>query len=354
MIFEIDDRVYAGFKEFCLHSLVSGGPDPHMRLTGWLCRSLPMEEKLWMISCYVGVYNFPVGERIWQEWPWQRVLTESPDEMVGWVVENWKGLALRRERRAVRTPAKLSHYLVTSAEWLRSGFQKARDGLGSDPLANYEAMWKASQDAVWGLGRYSCLRLLESYARYCDVPLLTPDVRPQGGHSPRETLAQIYPSLADRIRPHDDSRDAVTVSNLVTVDLVKRLADDRLPVDTYRIGSLLCEYHQQMEGRQYPGRANESEIKYIRAIEPYWGSRMNTSIWQARRDLHAPEFLGELQGWEGVRPEPERTYVDHGYVWSDALYSYTDTIDFSNPALRVPYPTDRELLERAHAVLAAD
>ena len=99
----IDRKLFDYFAQHIEYDLAAGGPDPHMRCTGHMVRDVSWEEKVWRIGCYVGVYNVPSAEVIWQHWPWKRVIND-PEGLASWIAENWKGLNFRRERRAVRTP----------------------------------------------------------------------------------------------------------------------------------------------------------------------------------------------------------------------------------------------------------
>jgi len=64
---------------------------------------------------------------------------------------------------------------------------------------------------------------------------------------------------------------------------------------------------------------------------------MKSEIPRARAEIFNHCCLGEMQGWSGVRPEPEKTLRKLGYTWTDTKYDYLATLetgDFEHPVPR--------------------
>lgn len=306
------------FAEFCRYERLTGGPDPHMKAVLWLSRSLPFVERLWRVLLYVGVYNVPSAEAIWRHWSGARYLAE-PEALEPWLTEHWKGLRLRRERRTVKSPAKLAAYCTGYFDTLTEFSQ----------FQSFDDAWTFAL-SLPHVGRYAATKLTECWHQ---LGLTTPvqDIRARGGWSPRATLRMLNPDLN-----HDEYDD----TQVQQAENLARLAHARLRLEFgislsfFEFEVMLCEYKASYSSkRQYPGRSLDSELSYEAAIRPYW-QIAETEHFQARRQLSPAWALGELQGWDGVRDELGHVLSQHGYTWSDSLYQYTATTDFANPVRR--------------------
>lgn len=320
------DRHWDFFAQFCHWEMAAGGPDPHMVLAGYLTKGLPFAEQLWRAGCYVGVYNVPSAEAIWRDWPWPKVL-EKPIEP--WLRENWKGLRTRRERRCVRTPEKMARFFNEYAQWIADGPMQ-RHAWGENPRANFDWLWNEADDVAY-LGRYVRFKIFEFYKRYLNVPLDMPDIRPDGGWSPRLMLAILRPEHAALLLG-EDSPEAFAGINAVAEETRQQMCKAYdLKMDTYIFEVMLCDYRQCYFGkRQYPGRSQDSELEYAHSISSYWGNKP-TQIWDSRAEIFPHEVLGEHSGWNHVRKELGAVLRDYRYMWTDLKYDYIRTEDLARP-----------------------
>jgi hypothetical protein len=313
----------ARFAEFCLYELASGGPDPHMRYVGHMSRDVDWAERAWRIGLYVAVYNVPTAEVIWQHWPWAKVwpdLQSKTPMFPRWIGTKWPGFQIRRERRAARTREKMVASLIELATWSAYDLPRlANGGLPADGEAAYEVMWAESSEILY-FGRYAQTKLLEAYRRYLPLRITTPDVRPEGGWSPRTTLNLLTRETDD---VHVNGKRVLERANWaaarVRSDLSVRIG---LMLDYFRLEVLLCEYHESYHGkRQYPGRSNDSELRYLRKVQAVWPD-YETQMLNARRELCPAQVLGETNGWEGPRENLGPMLATSGEVWSDLLWEY--------------------------------
>src|SRR5437867_1284587 len=104
-------------KEFALYELAAGGPDPHMRYAGKAAFPHGWQEIVWRAGVYMAFYNFASAEVVWQHWPYKEAKRKEAD-MGLWIMENWKGLRTRRERRTVRSWEKMATCLQGYMEWM--------------------------------------------------------------------------------------------------------------------------------------------------------------------------------------------------------------------------------------------
>lgn len=301
------------FAEFAKWDKASGGPDSHMATVGWLVKDLPVEQRLWQIGLYLGVYNVPTAEALWHHFPRAEDLPPAA-EVEAWLRSQWDGIATRRERRSVRRPEQLAQFLVSYADWCLvqpQGWWHEPDG--------YEDAW-ASALGIYSVGRYIAIKLLEAAHRYCYMAASIPDIRAKDGWSPREGLALIYPEHFDVLM--DPNGDIATVEAIADGHFVMVNEDYGVDLTRFEHQVFLCDYKQSYVGmRQYPGRSLDSEIEYYLAVLPFW-PEVPFRMFDARAALFPPECLGEITGRTGVRKELGRFLRDTRSTWSDLLYQY--------------------------------
>lgn len=313
------------FIEFSRLEKLAGGPDPHMKLAGRLAQGLGAVDKpdiWWVGGCYIGVYNYPTAEMLLFNWPLDAVLVNDASEIEEWLTAHWDGIETRRERRSVRTPRQLARFLKEYAGWCAD-----RAGLGElmwaeSPEVNYERLFRDAQ-GVYSLGRYVALKLMEFLRRYADAPISQPDLRLLGGWSPMEGLALIFPEHADLLELGDRS---APLGEDLGFQLMKQAFQMNVKLDNYEMQVLLCDFKQMVNGRQYPGRSQDSELDYEAKIAPHWGGSLSPSMRSYRKELFPEWALGELHGWSGVRKPLTRFYGATGTIWTDSTMSYPDDV----------------------------
>jgi hypothetical protein len=295
-----------------------------MACVGEMSKNCTWGEKMWRAGCYVGVYNVPTAEVIWQEW--------SPNDLTGleaWIDANWTGLGFRRERRSVRSKEKLARYLRSYAEWVQEE-PVWFHGL-YEPKEAYEIAWRDIQ-RVYGMGRYVALKALEFMRRYCGAPIELPDMRPSGGWSPRAALSLLYPHSAGELT---SPKDFDGYSNHLFENARQRLAEGGLQLDRYNMQVLLCDYKQSVVGRrQYPGRSQDSELVYADKVHGHFGGE-SSEMWETRLRIFPHWALGEIQGWDDVRNELGHVLAAHRYTWTDSQFDwFASRADLAHPVTR--------------------
>lgn len=325
------DQLWRFFEEFCVWDRAAGGPDPHMKVMGWMCDGEPLEDRLWAAGCYMATYVVPSAEVLRAEFPWERARLSLNAEFHDFLSENWDGMVLRRERRAVNTPTKLVRYLSSYAAWVEETIEGA-PWLGSGdlpPEIAYEEAWEDIQQ-VWGLGRYIAIKGLEFMSRYCGANTAIPDIRANGGWSPRKALAYLWPEHAGALNGGNDL-GSVDLAERLAVDTQSILADRAVILSMYEVQTLLCDWKQCYFGRrQYPGRSQDSEYAHAQKVFSHF-TEFPTRLWEAREALFAPEVLAERNGWEGVREELGECQSLLGFTWSDFLFDFDRTEDLICP-----------------------
>ncbi len=288
------------------------GPDAHLVALGPLLRDQSLEERIWRCGCYAAVYNAPGAEAIWSAISYETA-RRNPETIPDWLECNWANLPIRKERRAVRTPKKMSACLQSYLKWQA----RRPEVMWSDPNG-YETIW-ASTDEIYGMGRYVRIKLLEAFRRYTNGAFELQDIRANGGHSPRAMLALLYPRYVPELLG-GDSRSNCKIAEMCAAWVKEELAERHdVHASFFEIQVALCEYKSCYGRNQYPGRTLDSELGHW-----YKAERIGheAQYLEARKELFPHVALGELQGWKGRRDALHDCLKIHGYMWVDTQYDY--------------------------------
>lgn len=319
----------AMFSDFCHKVKQISGATPHLRTVGESCRECDEKETAWRGGLYAACYNYPAAEAIWLTWQPEWVL-KNQFRFCRWVEENWKGLPLRKERKAVNSVKKLSECIIGYAAWqLQGGLTEMYQAVNraKDP---YQAAWERFSECKY-MGRYITIRYLEFMRRYAQLNVRMNDARAKGGEHPRQGLHLLIPEQA-LIR--SDSPEDLQISEAAFKYCLSLLRERQVFLDHYELQSLVCEYKQAALGKhQYPVQALDSELGYYAKVVSHFGDRYaeRSQFFRVRSSLFPEQALGELSGWPGKRKELGIVLACHGYNWSDLLYDYKRTTDLAHP-----------------------
>jgi hypothetical protein len=300
--------------EFVREEKALGGPDPHLATLGPMIRDCPHGERIWRCCLYASGYNIPLAEAIWSEWPYERA-SRTPAELAWWVQQNWPKFTLRRERRAVRTADKFSRMLLSMLAWMKDP--------GTTALwttDDFNQAWK-STDKIYGLGRYVQQKLIEAFVRHTGAEFRQSDIRPRDGHSPREGLALLWPAHEEVLLRGGNGPEALKAVDGLAVRTWHELLQSGAGVDYFQLQVVLCEYKKSWQGKQYPGRTHDTELRYFREAQEKWGGYESTML-AARAEVFPEVILGEKNGWWRQREELEAALPVYRYTWSDRLYDF--------------------------------
>lgn len=310
--------------EFVREEKALGGPDPHLATLGPMLRDLPPNEQIWRCCLYASGYNIPLAEAIWTTWPWERAANDF-GALEDWTHLHWSKFTLRRERRAVRTPQKFSRMLLSMLEWIGSPESQALwQG------ATFEEAWK-STGQIYGLGRYVQQKLIEALVRHTGAPFAQDDIRAKDGTSPREGLALLWPGNEPFLLRGGNGPVNIRMIDDLAARTGARLKENGVDVSWFELQVVLCEYKKSWQGKQYPGRTHDTELRYWREARTKWGD-FGEAMLAARAEVFPDRILGEKNGWWRQREELEEALPTYRYTWSDRLYDYWhSTVDNPMP-----------------------
>lgn len=314
------------FTLFSKYEIACGGPDPHMKMAERL--ALSSDDPLWVAGVYTAPYVVSTALAITDRWGRVEVLRREP-EFTAWVEDNWGYLPIRKERRVNGMgPAKLAKVVVSYARWLEG------KGLGRLKGMPFQEAFSSMDPPHYG--RYFKMKLYEVLRRVLvatragvTLPAFE-DILPRDGYHPRKGLRLLYPEHDYKSNRPEDLEEANTLSG----ELLRHFSKGNVKADWFTVEVLLCNYRQAVAGGQYPGRAHDSELGHSLVVGKGFPD-IARRVKQCRATLFNPLCLGEVGNrWSGRRKELGKVMMEHGYVWSDLVYDYGETVDPSKPVRR--------------------
>ena len=315
------------FVDFSRLELSTGGPDPQVGLIAEATRDVSDEEAAWRAGCFVAVYTVGAAGALWHHVPLARARTITHEELTSFLETNWRGLPIRRERRAVWKPSKLADCLLSFREML--------DEHPEFGTLGYNDLYGLIRRDARFFGRYAAMKVIEVLHRRGLAREGQTDIRPIGAWSPRKTLSLIYPESLELQHYRSDSL-LMLESALIAAEGVRDvLAGAELEPSWFQIETLLCNYRQALDGK-YPGRSHDRELAHFLKATEYWGPELAEWLpfYDLRKRLFPNMCLGELNGWTGSRHDLEAIFDEHGYFWCDTEFDYGRTTTLAEPVRR--------------------
>lgn len=287
------------FTEFVKQELATGGPDPQVQLIAELCKGHPVRERVWLAGCYAAHHCVPSAYMVWLHWRPEKVYADcgSLADLEKWLREHWAGLPVRAEMRSHRMPEKRAQCLQDFAKFALVWEDRR--------FADFDNLWDVSIAEVKYFGRYMAIKYLEMLRLVADTGFEMPDMRAQGGWSPRRTLGMLWPEEAILSQKGNQSIAAIGATELALLKTQTLLREAGVTVSKFQLQVLLCEYREALNAGYYPGASHDEEMTFINIVEEHFGFEMVRPIYEARKRLFPVQVLGEHGNppWSGVRPE---------------------------------------------------
>jgi hypothetical protein len=257
--------------------------DPAYPVLKWFADQLDQDKGLWLTFLFVGYYHMGSALKAFSLYPTPTV----PDQ------ETLK-LPIAQPRRAHRSTLKFAQHLDS----LCSKIEK-HGGLGAwldsacaskDPVAN----WKTLNDelaTVFGNGRWAAYKTAEILFKSHGFNLKVPDMGNANSSGPRKGLGLFFPGL-----PLGNSPAEIARLDDLSIKVVEYLQDKTSQVSMETAETSLCDFYAMTRGRYYVGiDIDEMQEQLLRVP-----SDLTEWAFKARYESLPHEYLGELNGWEGI------------------------------------------------------
>lgn len=289
------------FVEFSRWHLASGDVDPVYPVLAACADLLGIddENRARLVLLYVTYYDLGSALTVWVEHGWP----------TGPLPHDVARLPTGTERRGLRGGVKLNRHLVdlnghidgagSVLAWLHSG-------LPDDPLAAWATL-RARLATPWGNGRWATYKTAELAQKVLGWNVEPTDAGHDYSTGPRQGLAVLYGDAPA-------GQDAATIALLDrrTETLRDRLNDAGVPSDIAEVETHLCDWHAAADGRYYVG--HDIDLMLDQINRPHVSGDTRELVLAARLNAFDDRWLGETNGWAGVRPRLKRLWVDDGEV----------------------------------------
>lgn len=260
------------------------------------------EQAYWFTFLYVAWYNVAVGYRAWLECP------EPDPDILTLLDPSWPTGVERRASRGGRVREHIDSFLTAADGYrIQTWFNR---GLNADAfeLEDQHANWRILNERLQTLrmnGRWAAYKHCEVLRRVHYVMVQAPDMGNQFSSGPREGLAFLYGEL--------DGQGPKVISRLDRqgLNLQRRVARLGLEVDIEELETILCNWKSVMKGKYYVGHdidENQEQI-HIAVEKGILTEEQADTLWIARQTTLPHEYLGELNGWNGVQKDRQTAYM---------------------------------------------
>lgn len=266
------------------------------------------EEALRLTFLYVAYYNLPSAVAAWN----RNVFNKDgrlPDTPIA-------KFPTGTERRAHRMPNKLIEHL-DYLDGLAAGYGSLHTWLTHDLTTDARQNWRMIQDKLRSVrhnGRWAAYKTGEILATVHGWPLQPTDAGHDFSSGPRKGLADCFPEAAQIVgyKP-----EPVRKLDQLTDDLTEWLeASLGITVPVEQTETVLCDWHSVQKGHYYVGHDIDLLLEQTnKAKEAKRLTRQSyDTLIESRRMSFEERWLGEANGWDGVRKYLKRLYIDEGKV----------------------------------------
>lgn len=260
---------------------------------------LDLEQRAWLVVLHVTWYQPGATLAAFAAAPTPRALPASFDGLESAGMLGWPTGV---ERRGHRSRAVLARYLLTLRDVFRDGVGPV---YGYDPSAMPWDRLNARIAAVPGNGRWAAYKTAEMLQKVAGWPTQATDAGHRYSSGPRKGLAVLLPGV-----PAQGAQSPAAIARLdaMTDDLARRLGE----TDVAQVETSLCDFYSLYKGGYYLGHDIDSMLASFR--HPALAPLIPPEAFDARAASFDPRFLGEVEGWDGVRTGLKRRYAETGQL----------------------------------------
>jgi hypothetical protein len=198
---------------------------------------------------------------------------------------------------------------------LRTEAKKSKDwpihNFVGNPVKDWDIL-KQNINEVYGNGRFGTFTTAEMIQKVNGADVEITGFDNDGSSAPADGVSRIY--KCDRNNLQDLDKNAEKIYG----DLL-RLQMNPFYTKTDRgvTESVLCNLSGMCRGRFYSGRNLDRQQQRIKRVEGLGYTKELKPLWEARKQVFQHDFLGELNGWEGISKPRLTAYRDEGkLLWT--------------------------------------
>lgn len=290
----LDPELWPDFVRFARAHLASRDIDPTYPLlrAHFDAAGLDPEVRLWRVLLYVTWYDLGSAERAWTEYP-------AP---TGRLRRDLR-LPTGTERRGFRGNDRAPTFASAVADYARRSAGSLLAWVDSAVGDGGEAGWRRARlafEAFPYAGSWASYKWADLLAHAVGYPITADDLGVGGGSATAGPIPGMVRLTGLDWRTCASDRGAQR-------ELLAAARNEGVPfLGLDQLETSLCDFNSLLRGRYYVGHDIDAQLHHLRRVE--------SSLLALRPAVFAPEWLGEVGGWTGVRAELKARYVREGAI----------------------------------------
>jgi hypothetical protein len=259
--------------------------DPSYSVLKEIGKSSERKSAVWLTFLHVAYYHMGSALKVWEEHPLPVMLNKR-------LLKLPCGIERRNHRKPERLESHISSLVEISNEY--DGLDKWVDAyIADDPQQSWSNL-QSVLTAPWGNGRWAAYKTSEMLWKVNNYRLQATDMGHEYSSGPREGLKLIFPDA-----PTGNSPEEVQYLDALGDLLVEKLRAGGAVASVETAETSLCDFHSMIKGRYYTG----IDIDHMQEQLLEVPSGLTEKAFLARKAALPNKYLGELNGWVGVRKE---------------------------------------------------
>lgn len=279
------NSLWSRYAEFHRAQVSSMDMDPVYPVLKEIQAEKSRESAVWLTFLHVAYYHMGSALKAWEQFQEPMLLSE---EMLK--------LPCGTERRNHRKPERLKSHIESLVE-----IADEYGGLANwiDSYVSADPMWSWSNlqvvlTAPWGNGRWAAYKTSEMLWKVNGYRLKAIDMGHEYSSGPREGMKLLFPDA-----PTGSSPDEVQYLDALGDLIVEKLMSEGIEASVETVETSLCDFHSMIKGRYYTGIDIDHMQEQLISVP----SGLTAAAFAARKKVLPNVYLGELNGWVGVRKE---------------------------------------------------
>jgi len=247
--------------------------------------SAEKKSAVWLTFLHVAYYHMGSALKAWEEHPFPAKLNKS-------LLKLPCGIERRNHRKPERLESHINSLVEISNEY--DGLDRWVDAyISGDPRQSWSNL-QVVLTAPWGNGRWAAYKTSEMLWKVNGYRLQATDMGHEYSSGPREGLKLLFPDA-----PTGNSPEEVQYLDALGDLLVEKLRSNGAIASVETAETSLCDFHSMIKGRYYTGIDIDHMQEQLIEVK----SGLTQKAFLARKLVLPNQFLGELNGWTGVRKE---------------------------------------------------
>lgn len=277
--------IWDRYVKFHKAQIASMDMDPVYPVLKQLGSSVDKNSSVWLTFLHVAYYHMGSALKAWESHP-------TPEKLNKNLLKLPCGIERRNHRKPERLESHIDSLVQISNEY--GGIDKWIDTyISGDPRQSWSNL-QIVLTAPWGNGRWAAYKTSEMLWKVNGYRLQATDMGHEYSSGPREGMKLLFPDA-----PSGNSPEEVQYLDALSDLLVERLQASGAEASVETVETSLCDFHSMIKGRYYTG----IDIDHMQEQLIEVPSGLTEKAFDARKLTLPNKYLGELNGWVGVRRE---------------------------------------------------